>query len=71
MYAACQTGHQKIRYLFNHPNMRAKFTNTISNLFYSVRTLYLDLPLTPLYISYAFRVPLSTLSERTYFLNGP
>ena len=31
MCAACQTGYQEIRDLFNHANMRAEISNTNSN----------------------------------------
>ena len=31
MCAACQTGYQEIRSLFNHANMRTDSINTISN----------------------------------------
>ena len=47
MSAACQTGYQEIRNLFNHANMRAEIintTNTISNFFKELHTLCVDSP---------------------------
>ena len=32
MSAACQTGYQEIRNLFNHANLRAEITNTINTI---------------------------------------
>ena len=69
MCAACQKGYQEIRNLFNHANMMAEITNTISNFSYSVRTFCLDpLPLVHFHTFLGYPLP---LSEHTYFLNDP
>ena len=74
MCAACQTGHQEIRNLFNHANMRAEIFNTTNNFLWCTHALPRPFS-SPCTFSYAFVVPPSpplggyVLFERPPMLN--
>ena len=71
MHAACQAWYQEIINLFNHANLMAEITSTISK--FSIAYLrFVSTPLpSPCTFSYGLRVPRPPFSECTYFLNDP
>ena len=71
MCAACQTGYQETRNLFNHANMRAEITKTISNFF--IAYIRFDStsasPLVRFHTLLGYPPP--PILECAYFLNDP
>ena len=71
MCAACQTGYQETRNLFNHANMRVEITKTISNFFIAY-IRFDSISASPFVRFHALLgYPPPPILECAYFLNDP